>query len=111
MTASRRTSGSGRRKTCIKAKLRRFTRTSLYSRRRAAEGRDAALLPCGRARPDMAVAIGEVGLVPQGALPLAGLVEEVAPGDRAVLRRLERNVARIVAHRIVDRADEAARDR
>jgi hypothetical protein len=54
----------------------------------------------------VAVAVHEVGLVEQRALPLARLLQEVAPGDGAVLGRREAVVEAGVAHGIVDGADQ-----
>ncbi len=57
------------------------------------------------------VPVDEVGLAPQLALPLAGLGEQVAPGDAAVLRRVETAVRAIRPGRVVEAPDQAVLER
>src|SRR5207245_5569640 len=58
---------------------------------------------------DVAVVVDRVGLAPERALPFARLLEEVAPGDRAVLGRVEAVVEGVAAHRVVEVLDEPAK--
>jgi len=66
--------------------------------------------PRDPAPPDRAVAVDQVRLVPQRALPFGGLLEEVMPGDLAVVRRVEPAIIDGLANRLVHVANEAAVD-
>ena len=68
-----------------------MTRTSLYSQNApgSCRSRWVPFLPADGTAADAAVAVDQIGLVPQLALPFRGLLQQVVPGDRVVVRRLE----------------------
>src|SRR5215467_12513956 len=68
-----------------------------------------ATLRCG-ARPaaDGAVAVDQVRLIPQHSLPFRGLLEEVVPSDRVVMRRIETPVVDPEADFLMWVADQPA---
>src|SRR5207248_7472641 len=59
---------------------------------------------------EVTVVVDRIGLAEQRARPLAGLLQEVAPRDRAVLLGVEVDTTRRLAHALVEAFDEAARD-
>src|SRR5207237_10382127 len=77
--------------------------------RRAHHARRALHGAADFALAEVTVVIDRVRLVPEGALPLARLLEEMAPRDVAVLRGVETTVAHGPADRLVER-DEPAID-
>ena len=85
------TSGRGRRQTRSSARLARLTRTSLYSKYVPGSSKLArgSLLGLGPRDAQVAVAVDAVRFAPEGAFPLAGLLQQVLPGDLAVVRRFE----------------------
>src|SRR3989337_1275346 len=93
ITYSRSTCGSGRRHTWSAANASTFTRTSLY-------------LYAGRAVGGRAV--GPVGLSPERTFPVAGLPQQMVPGDRAVVRRGEFVRGHVGLHPMVQVADQTA---
>src|ERR1700731_3986100 len=60
--------------------------------------------PAGRG----AVAVDKIGLVPQHTLPFRGLLQEVMPGDRVVVRRLETAILDRATDLLVRIADQSA---
>ncbi len=60
---------------------------------------------------EIAVPVDQVRLVPERALPLRGVVEELAPDDLRIVRRGEAAVVNEFRHGLVDVADEPALDR
>src|SRR6516164_113643 len=56
---------------------------------------------------DGTVAVDEVGLLPQHALPLRGLLEQMAPGDRVVVRRVKAAVLHRCTYRVIEIPDQA----
>src|SRR5579863_1522844 len=69
-----------------------------------------SLAAARRPAADAAVAVDQVGLAPQLALPFRGLLQQVAPGDAVVVRRLEAAVVDAAADRLVEIADQPAVD-
>ena len=68
----------------------------------------AALRRRARTAADRAVAVDQVRLVPQRAFPFRGLLQEVVPGDRVVVRRIETAVIDPAADLLVRVADQPA---
>src|ERR1700693_2582644 len=62
----------------------------------------------GRAAADAAVAVDQIGLAPQLALPFRSLLQQVAPGDAVVVRRVEAAILDRAPHRLVEIADQPA---
>src|SRR4051812_49154315 len=60
-----------------------------------------SLFPGSRAAADATVAIDEVRLAPQLALPFRGLLQQMMPGDRAIVRPVEAAIIDGAAHRLV----------
>src|SRR3954465_5067849 len=107
------TSGSALPQIRSSASARRFTRPSLYSQwvPGAWSSRSALLRRIPGDPANAAVVIHDVRLVPEGAAPLAGLVEQVLPGDEAVVGRIEAAVVHGLADRLVQVADQAPIER
>src|SRR5262249_19620696 len=64
-----------------------------------------------RLAAEVAVPVDQVGLVPERALPLRGVVAQLAPRDPGVVRRGEAAGVDELRHGRVDVADESALDR
>ncbi len=105
------TSGSGRRKRRSSARLRRLTRTSLYSQcvpgRRQ---RPRVALASLAFQPEVAVAVDHVGLAEQLAFPFRGVLQQMPPGDAAVLRAVEPAVVHGAADRFIEVGDQPVHD-
>ena len=70
-----------------------------------------AFLGGARLPGDPPVAVDQVGLVPQRPLPFGGLLQQMVPGDLAVVRPVETAIVNGTADRLVHVADEPAIDR
>ena len=57
---------------------------------------------------DAAVAVDQVRLPPEFALPLRGLLQQMMPGNRVVARRIEAAIVNRAPHRLVHVADQTA---
>src|SRR5689334_8670574 len=68
----------------------------------------AALRRGARSAADRAVAVDQVRLVPQRTFPFRGLLQEVVPRDRVVVRRIETAVIDLEADLLVGVADQPA---
>src|SRR6267154_549577 len=66
------------------------------------------LLAGGCASADAAVAIDQIRLAPQLSFPFRGLLQQVMPGDRVIVRRVEPAIVNGAAYRFVEVADPAA---
>src|SRR5215831_16140122 len=107
MTSSPNTSGNGRRHSRSKARLRRFTRTSLYSQN-SPGGRRSRWLPFGAklGRPPTARLRSTMSGLSHSTPPFRGLLQQVMPGDRVVVRRIETAVVNPEANVLVGVSDE-----
>src|SRR5207249_11522658 len=66
-----------------------------------------SFFPGARTAADTAVAVDQIGLAPELAFPFGGLLQEVMPGDRIVVRRIEAAIVDRAPHRLMNVADQA----